>query len=215
MKILNIGLWVLICLTQNSVAETISFESMRYFSELYKDFYRYNIFQQIDPTTQEMTSFLNIQSIEPSFNEIGKFYGGISKLDLTPYIGNTVRLSIDAEPNALQKNYSGNGAHLYLKQTRNARPGEKILNDYDTCMLFFDNSDNRPHTEIGVKKTMTVISHILPSVETISIGFWLEGAGDITFSNFRVEIIDPSTPELTMEPWGINPTENYWCPTLD
>lgn len=199
----------------SSFAQTFPLESLLIFPELYKDDYVYSMSSSTNPITGEVTSLLNIRSIQTTLPSNDRFYGAVTNLDFTPYIGSTVKLTVDVLPNSLTGGSNVNGAHLYLKQTRDARPGEKILNNADYCMLFFDNSDNRPYTTIGVPSTMSVVSHIQPGVERLNIGFWLEGGGNITFSNFKIEVVDPSTPEETKYPWGIDPNDHVWCPTLD
>jgi hypothetical protein len=103
----------------------------------------------------------------------GDFLGGfLWRQDPTPYIGSTVLLSVDVEADAIYG--SDSGAHLFLKQRRLTRPEDGI--DAKTCMLFFDNSDNRPFQTLNQKGTMTVVSHIQPGAEILDIGFWLERA---------------------------------------
>jgi hypothetical protein len=141
----------LITLLMNSSAvlaqNNIPFESLTIFPSVLNDKYSYSIGSNIDPLTGAITSTLTVRSNDTEI-EKDHFYGAVLKPDPTPYIGSTVRLSVDVLINKIYPNraYTGTGAHLYLKQNRDTRPGEKVKDNFESCMLFFDNSDNRYYT---------------------------------------------------------------------
>jgi hypothetical protein len=217
MNLRKLVLAILFCVSIPAFAEDVSVSGWkRCTDQVNPDHYDYYVSSVKDELSGKMVDQVSIftKSMEPSLADHLIFYP--ETYDPTPIAGQTIRFSADVLVDQLGDGLKADGTPvtagvgLWMEASRHFFPEEG--DPKRSCYLFLDSTKNRRITQTGISH-IEIVAHIPGTVEEFAIGTSLYGNGKALFFNLKMDIVDPSTPELTGTSPTLTPNAYTWCPT--